>query len=59
MPDPSQGDKAEAAEQAAQRYEDYKTRAEGEKPSSDEQLRVLKRDADRAKLALHRNRVDD
>lgn len=59
MPEPPEGDNREAAEQATQRYQDYKTRVEGPQPSSDRRLRVLKRDADRAKLALHKNHTDD
>jgi hypothetical protein len=58
MPERRQSKIAEAAEAAARRYERYRDRVRGKQPSSDEQLRVLKRDADRAKLALHRNHDD-
>jgi hypothetical protein len=59
LPEPPENNIAEAADQAARRYEDYKARVEGSKPSSDKRLRVLKRNADRAKLALHKNHTDD
>jgi hypothetical protein len=45
---------SKVAEEATRRYESYNTRVKGSRPSSDAQLKVLKRDADRAKLALHR-----
>jgi hypothetical protein len=43
-----------AAEYATQRYDLYKARVYGPKPTSPARLAGLKRDADRAKLALHR-----
>jgi hypothetical protein len=43
-----------AADHASRRYDLYKARVYGPKPSSPARLAELKRDADRAKLALHR-----
>ena len=45
---------ADEAEYAVRRYELYKAKSYGPKPTSPGRLRDLKRDADRAKLALHR-----
>ena len=43
-----------ASEHATRRYDLYKARVYGPKPTSPARLAGLKRDADRAKLALHR-----
>ena len=48
---------AEAAEAAARRLEDAKGTG-GHRAANPAQLRVLRRAADRAKLALHRRRED-
>jgi hypothetical protein len=48
-----------AADHAARRYQLYKARVHGRKPTSPARLRLLKRDADRAKLALHRARASE
>ena len=48
-----QNSAAEAAETATRRFRNYEDRVKGPLPSSDNRLRLLKRDADRAKLALH------
>ena len=47
-----------AAEYASHRYELYKARTYGPRPTSPARLSELKRDADRAKLALHRVQSD-
>ena len=46
------------AEHATRRYQLYKAKVYGSKPTSPERLRGLKRAADRARLALHRGRTD-
>ncbi len=45
---------SEAADYATHRYELYKAKVYGPKPTSPTRLAELKRDAERAKLALHR-----
>jgi hypothetical protein len=47
------------AEHAVRRYELYKAKVYGPKPTSPARLRDLKRDADRAKLALHRKGTEE
>lgn len=49
---------ADEADYATRRYELYKAKVYGSKPTSPERLRGLKRAADRARLALHRRRTD-
>ena len=49
---------ADEAEYATRRYELYKAKVYGSKPTSPERLRGLKRTAERARLALHRRRTD-
>jgi hypothetical protein len=58
LPKRRQSKIAEAAEAAARRYQQYKERVAGPQASSDEQLKMLKRDADRAKLGLHKGGKD-
>ena len=44
----------ETADHATRRYELYKARVYSPKPTSPARLAELKRDAERAKLAMHR-----
>jgi hypothetical protein len=50
---------ADEAEHALRRYELYKAKVYGPKATSPGRLRDLKRDADRAKLALHRKSTEE
>ena len=56
MPELPRDDLAEAAEEATRRYDRYKQSADGHNPGGAKRLRLLRRAADRAKLALHRSR---
>ena len=58
MDDRRRTELSETAEHATRRYELYKAKVYGPKPTSPSRLAELKREAERAKLALHRAATD-